>query len=87
MGEFWFLLLIVFLLFNGLQIQDALALVKHMSNTDQCTAENLWKEALEQLQQLIKEASENVSKISIHNNRMRLSYLIGIYSYLPLQYK
>ena len=55
-----------------LQIQDALALVKHMSNNDQLTAENLWKEALEQLQQLIKETSENVSHISIYNNRFFL---------------
>ena len=70
-----------------LQIQDALALVKHMSNNDQLTAENLWKEALEQLQQLIKETSENVSYISIYNNRFfdstRIERKLGRHSFLP----
>ena len=70
-----------------LQIQDALALVKHMSNNDQLNAENLWKEALEQLQQLIKETSENVSYISIYKNRFfygtRIERKLDRYSFLP----
>ena len=70
-----------------LQIQDALALVKHMSNNDQLNAENLWKEALEQLQQLIKETSENVSYISIYNNRFfygtRIERKLDRHSFLP----
>ena len=70
-----------------LQIQDALALVKHMSNNDQLNAENLWKEALEQLQQLIKETSENVSYISTYNNHFfygtRIERKLGRHSFLP----
>ena len=70
-----------------LQIQDALALVKHMSNNDQLNAENLWKEALEQLQQLIKETSENVSYILLYNNRFfystRIERKLGRHSFLP----